>query len=112
MLNSEMNKIRRDRVLNQAKEAYDEITEIEERVYQQAFTKMKLKAEEGWTWFQDKRVDENKREYTYYGWLIYDKNGKPQPSNVNNSESIMKSGLWERLDNGVKDGYYQWVKTN
>ncbi len=46
----------------------------------------------------------------YYTWKVYDESGKDQGSNLYNVQSVYKSGLFERHDNGVKEGYYQWIK--
>jgi hypothetical protein len=46
----------------------------------------------------------------YYTWIALDENGKDQGSNLHNVEAVYKSGLFEKHDNGVKKGYYQWIK--
>lgn len=80
---------------------------------------MKNKSEEemisnwmkGWTWFQNKDVDKNEipNMHVYYTWKIYDENLREMGSNVHMTESVLKSGKWEKFDNGMKEGYYQWV---
>lgn len=101
-----------DGIMKEAREAFDQITEIHENSYNHYFQEAIEHSEKGWTWFQNKDVDKNERPnyHKYYTWKIFDEDGKPQSSNVSNTESIMKSGLWEKLDNGVKEGYYQWIK--
>ncbi len=69
-------------------------------------------AKNGWTWFQNKLVDDESikiNEHHYYTWKIYDKKGDKQDSNLYNVEAVYKSGLFERHDNNVKPGYYQWL---
>ena len=63
---------------------------------------------------ENKDVDKNEipNMHYYYTWKIFDENGIGQGSNVHQTESIQKSGLWEKLDNRVKKGYYQWVLKN
>lgn len=105
--------LRVDPLLDKAKAAYDEIKEIEDKIYQKSLEDMIENAKKGWTWFQDKRIDsDDPSMHYYYTWKIYDENLEEQGSCVNNTQSIQKSGLWERLDNGVKSGYYQWIFKN
>lgn len=102
-----------DPLLKKAKEAFDEINKIENDLYQRALDDMIENAKKGWTWFQNKEIDSDKPNmHFYYTWKIYDENGKVQGSCINNTESVQKSGLWERVDNGVKPGYYQWIFKN
>ena len=35
---------------------------------------------------------------------------KEQSSNVHNVEAVLKSGLFERVDNNKMPGYYEWIK--
>ena len=65
----------------------------------------------GWKWYQNKLVDDTKdgiNEHMYYTWKIYDENGKLEGSNLWNTEAVLRSGLFERLDNNEFPGYYQW----
>lgn len=102
-----------DPLLKKAKEAFDEINEIENKIYQKSLENMVENGKKGWTWFQDKKIDSDKPNmHFYYTWKIYDETGKVQGSCINNTESVQKSGLWERVDNGVKPGYYQWIFKN
>ena len=102
-----------DPLLKKAKEAFDEINKIENDLYQKALDDMIENAKKGWTWFQNKEIDSDKPNmHFYYTWKIYDENGVVQGSCINNTESVQKSGLWERVDNGVKPGYYQWIFKN
>lgn len=71
------------------------------------------RSNKGWTWFQNKLVDDKSLKqnlHHYYTWKIYDENGKEQGSTPHNVQSVYKSGLFERKDNNVKKGYYQWIK--
>jgi len=107
-------KEKEDRILKHAKESYDEMCEIHERIYLSALDEMKENAEKGWTWFQNREVEENQipNMHVYYTWKIYDEKGKEQGSNLHMTESVQHSGEWEKLDNGVKKGYYQWKLKN
>lgn len=96
------------KILDQAKKSFDEINEIYDRLYNDGLSNMKSNAEKGWQWFQDKNVELDKY-FTYYGCKVIDENGKVNSSNVYMTESVLMSGLWERVDNGKIDGFYQWV---
>lgn len=102
---------REQKILDQAKKAFDEITEIGERLYNQGLNEMKSNAEKGWQWFQDKKSESDKH-FIHYGWKVINENGKVNSSNVWMTESVLKSGLWERIDNGIIDGFYQWIYKN
>lgn len=99
-------------ILNEAKEAYEDIKKIEDDMYEKELSDMTKNAEKGWTWFQNKDVDKNEKPnyHVYYTWKIYDENGKEDGSSIYNTEPVLRSGLWEKCDNGVKKGYYQWIK--
>ena len=107
-------KEREENLIRTFKEEFDSLYDVYDRLFKKTLEEMKDKAMKGWTWFQDKRVDNpegNDKDWMhhYYTWKVYDENGKEQGSNVHNTESPYKSGLWSRFDNGVKKGYYQWI---
>lgn len=103
-------KEREDGVLKIAKEAYDEHIKIEQECYQRSLESMIKNAEKGWTWFQNKEIDSNENSmHVYYTWKIFDETGKEMGSNVHMTEVVFKSGLWEKLDNGKIEGYYEWA---
>jgi len=97
-----------ERILSRAKESYNEQYEIHKKLYDDALAEMIENAKKGWKWYQNKEVD-NKQEFYYYGWKIIDEKGKVDRSNVYMTESVMESKLWEKVDNGEIEGYYQWV---
>lgn len=99
-----------DSILKDAKEAYDHITVSNKESYERHLKENREKSEKGWTWFQNKLVDTEGREHHFYTWKIYDENGKEKGSNLANTETVSKSGEWEKLDNNIKEGYYQWIK--
>lgn len=106
-------KEREDCILKSAKKSYDEAAEMYKRFESDGETRALENAQKGWTWFQNKLVDDKSISpniHHYYSWLVYDENGKDMGSNLHNVQSVYKSGLFERLDNGVKEGYYQWIK--
>ena len=108
----EQNEERFAPILKEAKEAFDDIVEMEQRMWEKELDDAIKHAEEGWTWFQNKEVDNKELKFNshyYYTWKIYDKNGKDQGSNVYNTIPVLKSGLFEKSDNNVKKGYYQWI---
>jgi hypothetical protein len=112
--NCGISKEREESILEKAKKAFEESKEIEENLYNQYYKEMINNAIKGWTWFQNKDVDKNEKPnyHIYYTWKIYDENGKEMGSNVKMTESVKKSGVWEKLDNNVKPGYYEWVFKN
>jgi hypothetical protein len=103
---------RANRILKIAKDEFDYIEKINTESFEETKNAMIKNAEIGWTWFQNKDVDLNNKPnmHMHYTWRVYDENGKDQGSNLYNTESIVYSGLWEKLDNNIKEGYYQWVK--
>lgn len=99
--------------LSRVKIQFREIEEMETNIYNDSLDEMIEKAKSGWEWYQDKKVDlhygEDINMHMYYTWKIYDEHGNIQGSCISNTESIQKSGLWEKLDNNKLKGYYQWV---
>jgi hypothetical protein len=110
--NESQRKEREDTILKQAKEAFDSSREIDDRLFEQGKQKMIENSNKGWTWFQNKRVDSERGMHVYYTWEIFDENGKSQGSNIHMTESVQLSGLWEKLDNNIKPGFYQWILKN
>ena len=100
---------REQRIIDKAKEAFDSIEEIEQKFFEQGKIEMIENVNKGWTWFQDKRVDTERGMHIYYTWKIYDENGKSLGSNIHMTDSVQNSGLWERVDNNKKEGYYEWI---
>lgn len=106
-------KERENGILKQAREAYDETVEMHKRFQVEYEERALIRSEKGWTWFQNKLVDDETLRpnvHHYYTWIVLDENGKDQGSNPYNVQAVYKSGLFERHDNGVKEGYYQWIK--
>lgn len=97
--------------LDHAKKECDEYKELKDKFYEEGYKKMSLNAKKGWTWFQNKKVDGKKDPhwYIYYHWKVYNENGKDEGSCIRNTESVLKSGDWEKVDNKKKKGYYQWI---
>ncbi len=105
-------KEREDGILNQAKEAYEMHTEIHERFREDGIKRAIENAEKGWLWYQDMEVDNPDLKpnlHHYYTWLIYDENGKMQPSNPHHVEAVYKSGLFERKESDLVTGFYEWT---
>lgn len=110
---SDENRSQRERsILEQAKESYDWskkfYMEMRERIEGDAIER----ANKGWTWFQNKEVDSNIKPnpHVYYTWIVLDENGKNLGSCLDHVQAVYSSGLFERHDNGLKKGYYQWIK--
>jgi hypothetical protein len=106
-------KERENGILKQAREAYDETVEMHKRFQIEGEERALSNSGKGWTWFQNKLVDDETLRpnlHHYYTWIVLDENGKDQGSNPHNVQAVYKSGIFERHDNGVKEGYYQWIK--
>jgi len=106
-------KEREESSLKDAKEAYEHSVEMHKKYKSEGEERALARSEKGWTWFQNKLVDDTSLRpnmHHYYTWIALDENGKDQGSNLHNVEAVYKSGLFEKHDNGVKKGYYQWIK--
>lgn len=94
------------------KKYFDQYANEEENSKERMTAKNIEQSNNGWTWFQNKLADDGSIEFNnhvFYTWLIYDEKGNKQSSNLMNTEWVLKSGLWEKFDNGVKEGYYQYI---
>jgi hypothetical protein len=99
------------RILQEAKEAFNELTETRMKWKSDGIERARTQAKMGWTWFQNKLVDDPSivpNIHVYYTWEIFDGNGIKETSNVHNVEAILYSGLFEKIDDNVMPGYYQW----
>jgi hypothetical protein len=106
-------KERENAILKHAKEAYNDSVDMHKRFQEEGEKRALSNSDKGWTWFQNKLVDDTTLRpnmHHYYTWIVLNENGKDQGSNLHNVEAVYKSGLFERHDNGVKKGYYQWIK--
>lgn len=102
---------KKERLLKRAKKEYDDMKQMRDQLYQKSFEEMLINADKGWTWFQNKGIDGDMPGMHYhYTWKIFDENDKSQGSNIHNTESIVKSGEWTRVDNNVMENHYQWIK--
>jgi len=109
----EQRKERENGILKEAREAYEDAVNMHTNFAIEQEARAMENAEKGWTWFQNKLVDDltlKPNMHHYYTWKVYDDEGKSQSSTPYNVESVYKSGLFERHDNGVMEGYYQWIK--
>ncbi len=101
-------------ILSRAKKAFDELYEIEEKLSKRELDEAKGRANDGWKWFQNKEVDTVKpnehNHHVYHTWIIVSPDGKEEKgSNAWSTRPILTSGLWEKLDNNEKEGYYEWI---
>ena len=112
--NPNNHKERMDFIINKAKKIYDEIKEINDKIYSDSLIVMRENAKKGWKWFQNKDVDKNETPnyHIYYTWKIYNDKDKEENSNVYNTQSIQQSGEWIKKDNNIKKGYYEWIYKN
>ena len=110
--NDKIRKEREDSILKMAKEEWQDTFDIYNDMFQTNRKRAVENTEKGWTWFQNKLVDDDSikpNQHHYYTWLIYDETGKEEFSNMLNTEPVYKSGDFERLDNNKKPGYYEWI---
>jgi hypothetical protein len=106
-------KEREENSLKDAKESYEHSVEMHKGFQLEGEKRSLENSEKGWSWFQNKLVDDltiRPNIHHYYTWKVYDEKGKDQGSNLHNVEAVYRSGLFERHDNGVMEGYYQWIK--
>jgi hypothetical protein len=110
--NEAQRKERENGILRIARESYDSTIDMYERFKNEGESRALDRFRKGWKWFQNKEVDNPDIEpnlHHYYTWIVLDENGKDQGSNPHNVEAVYKSGMFERLDNGKRPGYYEWV---
>ena len=103
---------RSGRVLDNAREAFDMITGIRKTMLSESEVRAINNAKKGVRFFQNKLVDDETLRpnlHHYYTWEIIDTNNKRIGSNPYHVEGVSKTGNFERLDNNVKEGYYEWV---
>lgn len=105
---------RAEAVLLKARKAFNDIYGFEQKMSKQELEEAKDRANSGWKWFQNKQVDAIKPNqinlHIYHTWVIVSPDGKEEKgSNAWSTRPILTSGLWEKLDNNVKEGYYEWV---
>ncbi len=105
----EQRKEREDKIIAQAKKAWDMEYEVHKKYFEEEKKMAIERSEKGWSWFQNKLVDTESGLHHYYTWKIYNEHGKEEGSNVYNVEGVYKSGLFEKLDNNKKPGYYEWI---
>ena len=110
MLNLDYKESKIKSFLDEVEKSYNNALSIYNKVFKDGLNNMVKNAKVGWRWFQDKRVDSDEPGlHYYYTWKIYNESGELQGSNVHMTESVMKSGLWEKCDNNVEEGYYEWI---
>lgn len=106
-------KEREDRILSEAKKAYDEIRSFEENTRKRMIDTALERAAKGWRWFQDMRVDEDTPSkinmHHYYTWKVFHEKGKTERgSNLDQTEAVYRSGLFEKSISEEFLGYYEW----
>lgn len=113
-------------VLQEAKEAYDFASKMEKEMLEESIQRAIQRAKDGWTFFQNKQVDLKERghAYVYYQWRLFPPTKRKsklmemfskkekqlwEPSSLGDTEGLLKSGLFEKIDNNKLDGYYEWI---
>lgn len=105
-------KEREARILKKAMQTHKEKTEWRDKLRAEDAERACGQARDGWSWFQNKLVDNPfiiPNIHMYYTWKIYDGECREENSNVYNIDPILHSGFFERQDNGVLEGHYQWT---
>lgn len=99
-----------DEFLTNAKLYYDDIHEASKKLYFKSLAEMEENARKGWKWFQNKDVDlAASPNIHYFGtWRVFNEKGIMLGSNIHMTQSVLYSNKWDRLDNGVIDGFYEW----
>lgn len=102
---------RAERVLKQAKEAFDMITEFKKDSLNKSTIQAVERYNLGWRFFQDKRVDDKLKPNLYYysHWKIVEPNLKIQSSCMHDVNGVLHSGLFERIENKKEEDYYEWI---
>jgi len=100
---------RMERVYGEAKEQYDILVDFHTKSFKESTDLALTRMKEGWKFYQNKLVETSK-DYYYYGWKIIGEDGKIEGSSIRNTEGIIYSGLFERLDNNEMEGFYEWKK--
>ena len=112
--NTDQKTERENKILNEAKESYDEYQKMQKQFFENDEKESVKLANKGWTFFQNKKVDDTTLKpnmHHFYTWKIYNRRGRLNDtgSNIAETHGISKSEKFKRLDNGKKKGYYQWV---
>ncbi len=99
---------RADQIIKTAKEQFDLLTEIYSKFLKESTEEAVEKYKKGWRYFQNKKVEEDKMYY-YYSWKIFEPNFiKVHSSSVHDTNGVLHSGLFEKHDNYLREGYYEW----
>jgi len=110
-VNSGQRNERKDNLLKNAKEIYDEQYTFHKKYFDESEKRSIKNIKENWRYYQNKLVDDKTlipNMHHYYTWKIYNANGREEGSNIHNVEGVYKSNKFERLDNNKKKGYYEW----
>lgn len=99
---------RKQIVYKQVEEAYERLRMQHVKLLENSLKQTIQREKLGWKFYQNKKADSNV-SYTYYQWILIEPNGKKQSSSVHDTDAILHSGLFERLDNNQIEGYYEWV---
>lgn len=99
-----------DSFLKGVKVAFDEHTEMLEGLYKKDLSICLKRQKEGWRFFQSKKVDTTTgARYYYYEWKIIDSSGKSDGSCQADTEPILKSDLFEKIESIEYPEYWEWV---
>jgi hypothetical protein len=100
--------------MKEVESAYKDFKELDDEMYENMLKEAIEKAEEGHRWFQNKEVDDVPEEeinmHVYYTWKFMSPSEEVENhSTPYKTQPILRSDLWEKLDNGAMEGYYEWV---
>lgn len=100
---------KKESFLETAKNYHIKFKAIKDKLFQEGLEQALQRINNGWKFYQDKQVDTNKH-FTYYQWKIYNKDKNEwKSSSLGDTEAIIKSGNFERIDNNEQPDFYQWI---
>lgn len=99
-------KERHDSIYKNAMQQFADAQELDIKYLNESTELAVKRAKEGWQFYQNKKVD-TEGMYTYYMWKIYSPDGKTESSSVHDTQGIIKSGLFRKVDCDLAD-YYKW----
>ncbi len=108
-------KQRQDRIngiLDSVKKEFDSIVQIHKDMKIKNILEAEFDYNHGWTYFQSIEkipLNDNPKNMVY-DWIILDETGKRQDNILKNKFHIVHTDKYEAVDNGVKEGYKQWIK--
>lgn len=99
---------KKQRVYKEVEEAYNLHKKIQAEFLTESIQTALEREKAGWRFYQNKKVYSD-IGYKYYSWKLIDPLGNSKSSSAHDTNAILHSGLFERLDNNQIEGYYEWI---